>query len=135
MLIDTLAAFGVAAGRHAGLSRASGWTGAPAARKVAAIGVRVERGRTLHGVALNVDPDLSMFDHIVPCGITDVRCHLHGGRGVDASMPRWSTCSSTQFIARGRRRVPTQRRSCWRTRPGTSRRCDLAPSRGGAGRR
>ena len=39
--------------------------------KVAAIGVKVARGRTRHGFALNVDPDLSMFDHIVPCGITD----------------------------------------------------------------
>ena len=36
--------------------------------KIAAIGVRVAAGRTRHGVALNVDPDLSMFDHIVPCG-------------------------------------------------------------------
>ena len=39
--------------------------------KIAAIGVRVARGRTRHGFALNVDPDLSMFDHIVPCGIRD----------------------------------------------------------------
>ncbi len=39
--------------------------------KVAAIGVRVARGRTRHGFALNVDPDLTMFDHIVPCGIRD----------------------------------------------------------------
>jgi lipoyl synthase len=39
--------------------------------KIAAIGVRVARGRTRHGFALNVDPDLVMFDHIVPCGIRD----------------------------------------------------------------
>ncbi len=40
-------------------------------RKVAAVGVRLSRGRSMHGFALNVDPDLSMFDHIVPCGIRD----------------------------------------------------------------
>jgi lipoate-protein ligase B len=39
--------------------------------KVAAIGVKVARGRTRHGFALNVSPDLEMFDHIVPCGIAD----------------------------------------------------------------
>jgi lipoic acid synthetase len=39
--------------------------------KIAAIGVRIARGRTRHGFALNVDPDLSMFRHIVPCGIAD----------------------------------------------------------------
>lgn len=40
-------------------------------RKVAAIGVRVARGVTMHGFALNCDPDLSFFDNIVPCGIRD----------------------------------------------------------------
>ncbi len=40
-------------------------------RKVAAIGVRVARGVTLHGFALNCDPDLSWYDRIVPCGIPD----------------------------------------------------------------
>ena len=44
------------------------WVGG---RKIAAVGVRLSRGRSMHGFALNVDPDLSMFEHIVPCGIAD----------------------------------------------------------------
>ena len=40
-------------------------------RKIAAIGIRVATGTTMHGFALNVDPDLSYYDRIVPCGITD----------------------------------------------------------------
>ena len=41
------------------------------ARKIAAIGIRVTRGTTLHGVALNCDCDLRAFSAIVPCGIAD----------------------------------------------------------------
>ena len=40
-------------------------------RKIAAIGIRVAKGVTMHGFALNVNPDLTAFGHIVPCGITD----------------------------------------------------------------
>jgi lipoyl(octanoyl) transferase len=40
-------------------------------RKIAAIGVRVQGGVTLHGFALNCEPDLGAYDRIVPCGITD----------------------------------------------------------------
>jgi lipoic acid synthetase len=64
VLIAALATFGVDARRE---PRYPGvWVGE---EKIAAIGVKVARGRTRHGFALNVDPDLSMFGHIVPCGI------------------------------------------------------------------
>ncbi|MGH3804054.1 MAG: lipoyl protein ligase domain-containing protein, partial [Pseudonocardiaceae bacterium] len=43
-----------------------------AARKVAAIGVRVSYRVTMHGFALNCNPDMAAFDKIVPCGISDV---------------------------------------------------------------
>jgi lipoyl synthase len=66
VLISALSDLGVQAGRH------DGYTGVWVdGEKIAAIGVRVARGRTRHGFALNVDPDLSMFGHIVPCGIPD----------------------------------------------------------------
>jgi len=66
VLIAVLADFGITA---AAVPRYTGvWVGDD---KIAAIGVRVAQGRTRHGFALNVDPDLSMFDHIVPCGIAD----------------------------------------------------------------
>lgn len=42
-------------------------------RKIAAIGIRVAKGVTMHGFALNVNPDLSYFDRIVPCGISDAQ--------------------------------------------------------------
>jgi lipoyl(octanoyl) transferase len=42
-------------------------------RKIAAIGIRVAKGVTMHGFALNVNPDLSYFDRIVPCGIADAQ--------------------------------------------------------------
>jgi lipoyl synthase len=66
VLIAALADLDVEAARHDGYTGV--WIGN---EKIAAIGVRIARGRTRHGFALNVDPDLSMFDHIVPCGITD----------------------------------------------------------------
>ena len=40
-------------------------------RKIAAIGIRVARGVTMHGFALNVEPDLNAFEAIIPCGIED----------------------------------------------------------------
>jgi len=42
-------------------------------RKIAAIGLRVAKGVTMHGFALNVNPDLSAYDQIIPCGILDAK--------------------------------------------------------------
>ena len=72
-LIKVCAEFGVQAGRIEG--RSGVWLPAAAAgqpdRKVAAIGIRVAKGVTMHGFALNCDCDLSWFDRIVPCGLRD----------------------------------------------------------------
>ena len=45
--------------------------GTPNERKIAAIGIKSSRYITMHGLALNVNTELNMFDHIVPCGIAD----------------------------------------------------------------
>ena len=66
LLIETLARFGIVADRSPG--RPGVWCGDA---KIAAIGVRVSRGVTTHGFALNVNTDLSYFDAIVPCGLRD----------------------------------------------------------------
>jgi lipoyl(octanoyl) transferase len=67
-LIEACATLGVEAVQVAG--RSGVWT-TDAARKLAAIGVRVSRGITMHGFAINCDPDLAAFNLIVPCGIRD----------------------------------------------------------------
>ena len=70
-LIAALARFGIAA--HTVPERVGIWTRDVAGReaKVGAIGVRVRRWVTLHGFAINIDPDLSHFAGIVPCGLPD----------------------------------------------------------------
>ena len=66
VLIGAVAAFGIGAARIPGLTGI--WVGD---RKLAAIGVRISRWVTSHGFALNVNTNLSRFELIVPCGITD----------------------------------------------------------------
>ena len=68
VLIGTLSEFGIAA--HSEGKPTGVWVGDA---KIAAIGVRVSRSVTMHGFALNVCPDLSFFDHIVPCGMPGAR--------------------------------------------------------------
>ena len=74
VIIKTLADFGINAGLIEGLTGV--WVegekaGLKRSQKIAAIGVKISRGVSYHGLALNVNTDLSRFDHIVPCGITD----------------------------------------------------------------
>lgn len=68
-LIIACARFGVSGERIAG--RSGVWVPHDPPRKIAAIGVRVSRGVSMHGFALNVDCDLTAYDRIVPCGISD----------------------------------------------------------------
>ena len=73
-LIEVCAGLGTA---HRAGSRAAAASGCAAEdrarpdRKVAAIGVRVARGVTMHGFALNCDPDMRAFANMIPCGIVD----------------------------------------------------------------
>lgn len=68
-IILTLRDFGLNASRIAGATGV--WMDSPPVRKICAIGVKVSRGVTMHGFALNVTTDLKYFSHINPCGFTD----------------------------------------------------------------
>jgi lipoyl(octanoyl) transferase len=70
-VIRTLSDFGIDAGRFPGYTGV--WLDADGerARKICAMGVRCSRWVSMHGIALNINNDLSLFDHIVPCGIKD----------------------------------------------------------------
>jgi len=69
-LIDTCKEFGLNVQRIKG--RSGVWTcNENNPKKIAAIGIRVAKGTTMHGFALNVNPDLGAFSQIVPCGIAD----------------------------------------------------------------
>ena len=71
-MVETCAAFGVAAERRDGHPGCWCEPDGAAPRKIGALGIRVERGVTYHGIALNVDPDLSDFELIDPCGMPGV---------------------------------------------------------------
>ena len=72
-MIAMFADYGLSTGRIRG--RSGVWLAEDAKRverKIAAIGIRVAAGTTMHGFAINVDPDLRWFDRIIPCGLSDV---------------------------------------------------------------
>lgn len=85
-VIDTVAEWGIAAGRIAGASGVWIDPDGARARKICAIGVRSSRYVTMHGLALNVATDLRYFTHINPCGFTDrgvTSIEREAGRKVD----------------------------------------------------
>jgi lipoyl(octanoyl) transferase len=91
-VIRTLAVFNIRGERRE--DRVGVWVrrpdkGAGCEDKIAAVGVRVRHWVTLHGFALNIEPDLSHFAGIVPCGVTDGRYGVTSlaDLGVTASMP------------------------------------------------
>lgn len=91
-LIRTLAVFNIKGERRAG--RVGIWVadrqrGKEA--KIAALGVRVTRWVSWHGIALNVDPDLSHFGGIIPCGISEYGVTSLLDQGVTATMPEVDT--------------------------------------------
>lgn len=101
MLIDACAEMGLSATRIEG--RSGVWVPEDRrgpARKVAAIGIRVARGVTLHGFALNCDCDLTAFDRIVPCGIRDA-----GVTSLTAELGR--AVPVAEAVAVVERRLPT----------------------------
>jgi lipoyl(octanoyl) transferase len=110
-MTDTCAAFGVVAGRREG--HPGCWCEIDGAqpRKIGALGLRVERGVSYHGIALNVDPDLADFDLIDPCGMPGVVstsiAHELGlsladqGRGSRLHAPGYTPLAGPDFTLKG----------------------------------
>ena len=103
-IIRTLAAFNVRGERRE--DRVGVWVRRPEKGeghedKIAAIGIRVRRWVTLHGIALNVDPDLAHFSGIVPCGVGDARYGVTSlvDLGLPVTMPEVDMALRREFEA------------------------------------
>lgn len=102
-VIDTLAAHNISGERRDG--RIGVWVQRPdkgpqKEDKIAAIGVRVSKWVTFHGISLNVAPDLSHYDGIVPCGITDQGVTSFEDLGHLVSMPEVDSVLRATFESR-----------------------------------
>ena len=110
-VIAALAEFGVAGRRAEG--RIGIWTDAPDGReaKIGAIGVRVRRWVTIHGFSVNIDPDLSHFSGIVPCGISEYPVTSLAELGKQTGMKDFDAALKQHFpdflAALGRCKTPT----------------------------
>jgi lipoyl(octanoyl) transferase len=103
LIIDTLAAFNIKGERREG--RIGVWVQRPdkgfgREDKIAAIGVRVSRWVTFHGIAINVNPNLDHFGGIVPCGISDQGVTSFEDLGQLASMPEVDSALRAAFERR-----------------------------------
>jgi lipoyl(octanoyl) transferase len=101
-VIDTLSAHNINAGRRDG--RVGVWVPRPekgldSEDKIAAIGVRVRKWITFHGISLNIAPDLSHYNGIVPCGITDQGITSFEDLGVLVSMAEVDSVLRRRFEA------------------------------------
>jgi len=97
-IIGALARLGVKGEVREG--RVGVWVGGAGGRedKVAAIGVKLRRWVSFHGVSLNVDPDLGHFDGIVPCGVTAHGVTSLAALGAAASMPEADAALEDAFV-------------------------------------
>ncbi len=96
-IINTLAEFGVKGERREG--RIGIWVVQPDGRedKIAALGIRVKKWVTFHGIAINVSPNLSHFSGIVPCGITAHGVTSLHAQGKQVSLQQLDTVLQQQF--------------------------------------
>jgi lipoate-protein ligase B len=92
-MVATCAAFGVIADRREGHPGCWIEPDGVAPRKLGALGIRVERGVSYHGIALNVDPDLADFDLIDPCGMPGLV-----STSIAAEAGRGGECPSTEAV-------------------------------------
>jgi lipoic acid synthetase len=128
LIIDSLGDLGLVAARlpdYPGV-----WVDVDTAnpRKICAIGVRVTQGKSLHGFGLNVDPDMSMFGHIVPCGIPDKAVTSLRQEGIDASMAEVVDAVVARAVERWGQGGHDRHDVVWRHRD-----ADLAPFSRGEG--
>ncbi len=140
-LIGTLAAFNVKGERREGRvgvwvqrpDKPRGVDGAMAEDKIAAIGVRVRRWVTFHGISVNVEPDLSHFQGIVPCGVSQAHLGVTSlvELGIPVTMEAVDEALRWQFKARFgdiESPSPVQReKGLPKSRPPTSASCPSAP--------
>jgi lipoyl(octanoyl) transferase len=98
-IIASLAAFGIAGQRRDGLPGIWVKSGKSDSGldKIAAIGIRISRWVSWHGIAINLNPDLAAFDAIVPCGVLDGGVTSFADLGVNASMDDLDHVLKAQF--------------------------------------